>query len=140
MTKTIRRAAFLATMLAVTSTAHAGFDCSGTHHGWRITHSDSWTGTDKLEHFGVSMPFGALGAYAMRDTEHPVIYGSLLGTVPGLAKEIIDGTCSTDGFSYKDLTADAIGALSGALLANWAITYSRNAHGMTIGLAYRNRF
>jgi putative lipoprotein len=140
MMTTFRRAVTLAALLAVSSAAHAGFDCSGSHSGWRITNSDSWTGTDKLEHFGVSAPFGALGAYVMRDTDHPVIYGTLLGTVPGLVKETIDGTCTTDGFSYKDLTADALGALTGALLTNWAITYSRNAHGTTIGLAYHNRF
>jgi len=140
MTMEKRRALVLALALAASTAAHAGFDCSGTHSGWRVQNSDSWTGTDKLAHFAVSAPFGALGAYITRDTAHPVIYGALLGTVPGLVKETIDGTCTTDGFSYKDLTADAVGALTGALLANWAITYNRNARGTTIGLAYHNHF
>ncbi|CAG9190123.1 conserved exported hypothetical protein [Paraburkholderia sabiae] len=137
---TIRHAGALALMLAASSAAHAAFECSGTHSGWRMQTSDSWTGTDKLEHFAVSAPFGALGAYVARDTQHPVIYGSLLGAVPGLAKEVIDGTCTTDGFSYKDLAADALGALTGAALTHWAIMYHRNAHGTTLGLAYRNTF
>ena len=140
MTTTIRQAGALALMLAASSAAHAGFDCSGSHGGWRMQSSDSWTGTDKLKHFAVSAPFGALGAYLTRDTDHPIVYGTLLGTVPGLAKEVIDGTCSTDGFSYKDLAADALGALTGAALAHWAITFHRNAHGATVGLAYSNRF
>lgn len=86
------------------------------------------------------MPFGALGAYMTRDTQHPIVYGTLIGTLPGLAKEVIDGTCSTDGFSYKDLAADALGSLTGAALTHWAILYRRNAHSTTIGLAYRNSF
>jgi putative lipoprotein len=140
MTTTFQRASTLALMLAASSAAHAGLDCSGSHGGWQWQTSDSWTGTDKLGHFAVSAPFGALGGYLMRDTAHPIVYGTLIGTVPGLAKEVIDGTCRTDGFSYKDLAADALGALTGAALTHWAITYRRNAHGTTVGLAYTNRF
>jgi uncharacterized protein YfiM (DUF2279 family) len=137
---TIRQASVLALMLAASSAAHAGLDCSGSRGGWRVQSSDSWTGSDKLKHFAVSAPFGALGAYLERDTQHPVAYGTLIGTVPGLAKEVFDGTCRTDGFSYKDLEADALGALTGAALTHWAIMYQRTARGTTLGLAYRNRF
>lgn len=49
-----------AVLLMASVTAHAGIDCSGSHGGFRFMTSDSWTGTDKLEHFGVSAPFGAL--------------------------------------------------------------------------------
>ncbi|SIT46915.1 conserved exported hypothetical protein [Paraburkholderia piptadeniae] len=140
MTTTLKRATALALMLAASSAAKAGFDCNGSRGGWRLQTSDSWTGSDKLTHFAVSAPFGALGAYLARDTQHPVVYGTSIGTVPGLLKEIVDGTCRTSGFSYKDLTADALGALTGALLGNWAITYSRNAGGTMVGVAYFNRF
>ncbi|MBP0591991.1 hypothetical protein J8I87_20125 [Paraburkholderia sp. LEh10] len=140
MTTALKQAGALALMLAAGTTAHAGFDCNGAHSGWRWQTSDSWTGTDKLEHFAVSAPFGALGAHLARDTEHPVVYGTLIGTVPGLAKEVIDGTCTTNGFSYKDLTADALGALTGALLTHWAIVYHRNARSTTVGLAYSGTF
>ncbi|SAK49088.1 lipoprotein [Caballeronia hypogeia] len=102
--------------------------------------SDSWTGSDKLAHFAASTPFGALGAYFTRDTAHPVVYGTLIGTAPGLAKEIFDGTCPSAGFSYKDLTADVLGALVGASLAHWAITYHRDSRGTLVGLAYSDRF
>jgi VanZ family protein len=88
----------------------------------------------------VSAPFGALGAYLARDTEHPVVYGTLIGTVPGLAKEVFDGTCPTDGFSYKDLTADVIGALLGASLTHWALVYHRDSKSTTVGLSYSDRF
>jgi putative lipoprotein len=140
MASVVKQAGVLALMLGGSSIAHAGFDCNSSHGGWRMTNSDSWTGTDKLEHFGASAPFGALGAYLMRDSEHPVIYGGLLGTVPGLAKEIVDGTCRSDGFSYKDLAADALGAFVGASLTHWAIMYQREAHSMTLGVRYSSRF
>jgi len=108
----------------------------------RIPHetSDGWFHSDKLKHFAVSVPFGALGAYLARDTAHPVIYGTLIGTLPGLIKEGIDGTCRSSGFSYKDLAVDVVGALTGALLGNWAITYSRSSRGQTVGVAYSTRF
>ena len=140
MTTTIRHASVLALLLAASSAAYAGLDCSGSRGGWRVQSSDSWTGSDKLTHFAVSAPFRAPRAYLARDTQHPVVYGTLIGTVPGLAKEVFDGTCRTDGFSYKDLAADALGALTGAALTHWAIMYQRTARGTTLGLAYRSRF
>jgi uncharacterized protein YfiM (DUF2279 family) len=101
---------------------------------------DAWFGRDKLEHFAVSVPFGGLGAWLARDSAHPVMYGALLGTVPGLVKEGIDGTCRSDGFSYKDLAADFVGSLTGALFTHWAISYHRSSRGHEVGVAYTNRF
>src|ERR1700744_1162788 len=118
-----------AIMLAASAAAHADVDCDGGRGGYRFQTSDGWFQSDKLKHFAVSAPFGGLGAYLTRATEHPVIYGTLIGTVPGLIKEGIDGTCRSSGFSYKDLVADLAGALSEALLTNWAITLSRDARG-----------
>jgi putative lipoprotein len=136
----MKRAGVFALMVTGTSLAHAGLDCSGSRGGWRVQTNDSWTGSDKLAHLGVSAPFGALGAYLTRDTDHPVIYGALIGTTPGLAKEIFDGTCRSDGFSYKDLAADTLGAFVGASLTHWAVLYQRDAHSMTLGVRYSSRF
>lgn len=108
----------------LTSSAYA-FDCRGGRGGWRVDTADAWTGHDKVQHFAVSAPFGALGAYIARDSEHPVVYGALLGSIPGLAKELYDGSCRSGGFSYKDLAADVAGALTGAALGNWRIGYQR---------------
>nr|WP_321784679.1 hypothetical protein [Paraburkholderia sp. J94] len=140
MTALSRYAFFLALLVAVSHAAHAGVDCSGSHGGFRFQTEDSWTGSDKLAHFGVSVPFGAIGGWLARDTDHPVIYGTLIGTVPGFLKEALDGTCRTDGFSYKDLFADALGALTGAWLTHWAVTFSHASHGQTFGLRYNNVF
>ncbi|MEM5314236.1 hypothetical protein [Paraburkholderia sp. JHI869] len=135
-----RQGIMLALVVATSTAVQAGVDCNSSRGGFRFQTSDSWFGEDKLKHFAVSSPFGALGAYLMRDTEHPVLYGTLIGVAPGFLKEMIDGTCRSSGFSYKDLTADVAGALTGALLGNWAISYSRDARGQTVHIAYHTRF
>jgi putative lipoprotein len=140
MTVLSRYTISLALLIAASHTAYASIDCSGSHGGFRFQTQDSWTGTDKLEHFGVSAPFGAIGGWLARDTDHPVIYGTLIGTVPGVLKETLDGTCRTDGFSYKDLFADALGALTGAWLTHWGLSFTHDSHSQTFGLRYDNVF
>ncbi len=131
----------LAVMLDGSSLAHAAFDCSESHGGWRVDSSDSWTGTDKLAHMAASAPFGALGAYVTRDTAHPVAYGTLIGTAPGFAKEVIDGTCRTDGFSLKDLSPPIRSVRSSARRSRTGpIMCQRDTHSMTLGVRYSSRF
>lgn len=78
---------------------------------------------DKTAHFGLSALFGA-GAetYLHHNTEfddvETVALGTLLGSAPGLAKEIIDSQEDGNEFSGRDLAADVAGAFSGALLSN----------------------
>lgn len=96
MSKLLRRKIWAALMLLPASAAaYADFDCSGGRGGFRMQTNDAWFGRDKLKHFG------GLGAWLARDTEHPVIHGALIDTLPGLIKEGIDGTCRNDGFSYR---------------------------------------
>ncbi len=78
---------------------------------------------DKLKHFGVSMLFGAAGEsclhYATKmEGGKRIIFGTVLGTIPGLLKELIDNTEEGNRFSGGDLTADILGAFCGALLSN----------------------
>jgi len=84
---------------------------------------NSFAVDDKTAHFGLSALFGA-GAETVlhyrtdfEDVER-VALGTLLGSIPGLAKEIIDSRQDGNEFSGRDLTADVAGAFSGAFLSH----------------------
>jgi len=52
---------------------------------------------DKIKHFGVSMLFGAAGESYLHYTtkmngDKRVFFGTVLGTLPGIFKELIDST------------------------------------------------
>jgi len=85
--------------------------------------ANSFAFDDKTAHFGLSALFGA-GAetflHYRTDFENveTVALGTLLGSAPGLAKEIIDSQDDGNEFSGRDLAADVAGAFSGALLSN----------------------
>jgi len=90
----------------------AGFYCA-----------NSFAVDDKTAHFGLSAFFGA-GAETVlhyradvEDIER-VALATLLGSMPGLAKEMIDSQQDGNEFSGRDLTADVAGAFSGAFLSN----------------------
>lgn len=73
---------------------------------------NSWTGKDKVAHFGVSFAFGCAAAAAV---DNPyVAFG--LAMIPGLGKEIHDGQRPNNpDFSAKDLAVDALGAATGVV-------------------------
>jgi uncharacterized protein YfiM (DUF2279 family) len=78
---------------------------------------------DKLLHFGVSSLFGAASESYLHyktnlKTPGRLIWGTTLGSIPGLAKEIIDSTKKDNHFSGGDMAADIGGAFVGALVAN----------------------
>lgn len=80
---------------------------------------DKWSGSDKPVHFGVSFILGFAAGNQFPDNK-PLAFG--LAMLPGVAKEFSDR--STTGFSYKDLTFNAAGALLGVYSAHWLITRS----------------
>lgn len=78
---------------------------------------------DKIKHFGISILFGAAGeSYLHYSTELKgntrVLFGTALGTLPGLFKEIVDSTKNSNRFSGGDLIADILGSFCGAFLSN----------------------
>lgn len=88
--------------------------------------ADTWTGQDKALHFSVSAPFGTLGlvmAQRMGATApvERVLWGAVIGTVPGLTKELVDWRTQTGTASGKDLVANFAGALLGATLGECCI-------------------
>ena len=78
---------------------------------------------DKTAHFGLSALFGAGAETVLHyrtdlESVDRVAVGTLLGSVPGLAKEIADSQQDGNEFSGSDLTADVAGAFFGAFLSN----------------------
>jgi hypothetical protein len=65
-------------------------------------------------------PYLELQAKATFTIKHPgrLIWGTTIGSMPGLAKEIIDSTKRDNRFSTGDMAANIAGAFVGALVAN----------------------
>ncbi len=76
--------------------------------------------TNSGKHFVLSAAFGFTAEtiihkeYYQYDDFDKIALGTLLGTIPGLAKELTD-----DKFSTSDLAFDIAGSLSGAILSNY---------------------
>jgi len=90
--------------------------------------ADEWSGSDKVKHIAVSAAFGT--ASAMHFEDKWVAFG--VAMIPGVLKEIADGSRDNGRFSAKDLAADALGAALGVQLGNWIVT--------TRGVGYRAAF
>ena len=80
---------------------------------------------DPEKHFLVSFPFGyGADMYLQRHTDlkspNRIVWATILGTIPGFIKEIIDEYESSyyTYFNKDDLTADAVGALAGAVASS----------------------
>ncbi len=75
-------------------------------------------------HFGLSAIFGAAGESILHyktelGTAKRIIYGTIIGSVPGLAKEIVDSTEEDNHFSGKQMAQNVAGALFGSVIANF---------------------
>ena len=91
-------------------------------HSKSAVNKDSWLGVDKALHVTGSMIFMAavsknLQRRAAYSKQKALRVGFGLTFALGTVKEIWDGSKSDNYFSYKDLTADIIGACIGAFLA-----------------------
>ncbi|MFO0462390.1 MAG: hypothetical protein ACK50I_24835 [Burkholderiales bacterium] len=101
------------------ATAIAG---AAAAHGARAqAKPDSWTGSDKALHAGVSAPLGAMGAALAppgAGTAQRLLYGTALGALPGLAKELADLNRPGATPSMKDMAFNVLGAALGAAVAD----------------------
>jgi uncharacterized protein YfiM (DUF2279 family) len=75
-------------------------------------------------HFGLSAIFGASGESILHyktelGTAKRIIYGTIIGSVPGLAKEIVDSTEEDNHFSGKQMAQNVAGAFFGSVIANF---------------------
>jgi VanZ family protein len=107
--------------------------------------SDGWTGTDKALHLGLSAPFGAFGAtLAPKDagTGQRLLYGTVLGALPGLAKELSDRARPGATASAKDMAFNVLGAALGAAVADCCLIrpLARGDRIDGVGVEYRIEF
>jgi VanZ family protein len=80
---------------------------------------DSWSGQDKMMHFGMSAPLGMLGAsvaekFGVTGKTERLVVGAALGMMPGLAKEWADRYNPRATASVKDMAFNVLGAILGA--------------------------
>ena len=76
--------------------------------------------SNSAKHYGLSAVFGFASEtvihknFSELSDFEKISYSTVIGTLPGLAKEFHD-----DEFSNEDLAFDALGALSGAIFSNY---------------------
>ena len=78
---------------------------------------------DKALHFGVSALCGAAAESYLHymtelNTGDRIALGTLIGTVPGLLKEVADSLAKDNFFSGEDLAFDVAGSLVGSICGN----------------------
>jgi uncharacterized protein YfiM (DUF2279 family) len=100
---------------------------------------DSWVGMDKANHFGVSAQLGMFGAAIAgksADTADQILYGTLIGALPGLAKELYDIGRPGSTPSIKDMAWNLLGAAAGSMSSRWfavaPITYRDRVDGFRV--------
>lgn len=88
---------------------------------------DSWTGSDKAKHVGVSLTIGLFVSQQDQVFTKKTAFG--VSMLPGLAKELVDAKPS-----YKDLAADAVGAYLGI----WSGVSLGYQHGLSTAIYQRS--
>jgi len=83
----------------------------------------SFAGDNPALHAGISLIFGAAGESVLHyntglGAGERILYGTLLGSLPGLAKELADSGDDDNGFSGTDMAANVAGAFAGSVIAN----------------------
>lgn len=87
--------------------------------GILVSSTSLFADNDKAKHFGFSALFGYGAETLIHDTAtftdtEKVLYGTALGSVPGLVKELSD-----DEFDNKDMAYNVAGAFAGSLFSNY---------------------
>jgi putative lipoprotein len=110
-----------------------------------LAQTNPWAGSDKALHAGISAPLGMIGASiagGAASAGERVLYGTMLGSLPGLAKELVDAQRPGGDASYRDMAFNVVGAALGALLADCCLIrpYMRGDRLDGIGVEYRIDF
>jgi VanZ family protein len=107
--------------------------------------ADSWTGQDKVKHLGMSAPFGMIGSAMVPAGAPPaqrILHGTLIGALPGLARELADFGRPGATPSMKDMAANLVGAALGATVGDCCLVRPlvRSDRVDGIGVEYRIEF
>jgi hypothetical protein len=75
-------------------------------------------------HFGFSMVFGIMSETFLHynvDMSAPprIFYATVISSIPGLAKEVMDSSEDKGNFSSYDMAFNVTGALTGSLISNY---------------------
>lgn len=94
---------------------------------------DSWSIKcgDKQAHFIHSAIAGLVVSGIAQDQPKHVQFG--IAMIPGTVKEVLDQQKGSPGFSWKDMTWNALGAASGVYLGGWFI--SRQGSTTVVGVS-----
>jgi putative lipoprotein len=83
-------------------------------------HKDPWSGIDKVQHFAFSTVMSAAIAQASLNDGRSDCAAMRLGVgwtmAIGAGKEVFDAQIRHAGWSWRDLVADAAGAMAGGLI------------------------
>jgi VanZ family protein len=109
--------------------------------------SSAQNNMDKAAHFGISVAFGGVceSVFHYKTDWKPatrITAGTLIGSFPGLIKEIHDSSQRNNKFSGLDMAADVVGAFAGSVLANFInskihVTVSKQRDEKKVSLLYR---
>jgi hypothetical protein len=107
----------------------------------------SFADDDFALHFGLSTVFGAAGESYLHyktnlGTAERIVYGTIIGSVPGFAKELGDSTLGDNSFNGEQMAANVLGALVGSVIANAVnnkiqINIEQNRKKVMVSLSYR---
>jgi hypothetical protein len=98
---------------------------------------------DKQKHLLASIPFGIAGEVIVHPLEisgaEKVFYGTLIGLVPGLVKELYDKD-NSGIFDKYDLAYDTLGSFSGAISAYYFSNWLFEPTQKDVKLSYKMEF
>ena len=97
-------------------------------------------------HFGYSLVFGVFGETLLHynfDMSAPsrIFYATVIGSIPGLAKEVMDNSDDGGHFSGSDMAFDVAGAFTGSLISNYInnkvrVSVKHQSDGALIRMSY----
>jgi hypothetical protein len=98
-------------------------------------------------HIGLSAIFGAAGESYLHyktnlGTAERIVYGTIIGSVPGFTKELVDSTQGDNSFNGEQMAANVLGALVGSVIANAVnnkiqLNIEQNRQRVMVSLLYR---